>query len=220
MGTRVAELLQTTQDFAWLAVPSCLFLAGLIGLLKKRLGDPNMWAFAHELLDDFRNKVFSDAGSDYQHHHRVTLFRHLRWVFVRRRWPWSGWLCPVERSGHTTQVSKALFRAPDEADDSEGVAGLGWCANGALKIDKLPELRKGSNDDILVSYAASTGVSLEFVRTHLPKTRSFYAVRVEVKGVPWGVLVVDSRKETINFSKVDKHYDVLGRYLSLILQRI
>jgi len=202
LGESGATILQSLQDWAWLFVPACLLLAALVGHLRKRFGDPAMWGFVHELLNDFRNKIFSDAGSEYQHHHRVTLFKHSRWVWCVRRWPWSGWLKPIERSGHTTQSSRALFRAPDNSDDCEGIAGLAWCANGALKVDKLPDLNSA---EALQDYSKRTGVTVSYLQENLPKSRSFYAVRVEVKGDPWGVLVIDSRKDTFNFRRVNTH---------------
>jgi len=45
-------------------------------------------------------------------------------------------------------------------------------------------------------------------------------VRVEVKGKPWGVIVIDSRKDTINFQRVTKHYDVIGKYFERVLERV
>ena len=77
------------------------------------LGDPSNHAAICELLDRFRDGVFGDRSEDHSHH-RVTLFKHygfhpLGFDFEDRGWPWSGWLIPVARSGHTAQKTNVRY---------------------------------------------------------------------------------------------------------------
>ena len=220
LGDFVAHMVGVAQAWAWLATPTFLLLAAFTGFLQKRYGDPAMWSIVHNMLDDFRSKVFSDAGSDYQHHDRVTLFKHTQWAFVLTCWPWDGWLLPVERSGHTTQSSRAIFRAPDDPDHCEGMAGLAWCANGGLKVFNLPQLSSACSEEVFTCYAEKTGVTVPWLRSRLPKGRSFYAVRVESKGKPWGVIVIDSRRESINYRRVTKYWDLIGNQMGRLLERV
>ena len=163
LGADIAMGVHLVRDFAWLLVPAFLGLAAICGYLAKRLADPAMWDLLQDLVDELRDKVFSDAGSEYQHHHRVTLFKHVRWKFVLRRWPWSGWLFPVVRSGHTTQDSGVCFRAPTDPDQAEGVAGRAWGVTGALRLAELPAISATSTEAERADYASQTGVSVAWL---------------------------------------------------------
>lgn len=93
-------------------------------------------------LDDFRKAVFRNVpDTEALDHNRVTLFQHVGCVLWIKpfkgalipwgwgRHPWSGWLITKYRSGHATQKSKAVFLAPDDAYNCEGVAGQAWRAD-------------------------------------------------------------------------------------------
>lgn len=109
-----------------------------------------------DALEKFRRSVFRDIPENEPHdYNRVTVFRHhkLLWrVYPFRgignpwgwgRWPWSGWLAVAYRSGHVTQAGGAIFLAPDDPNDTEGVAGMGWRCD-ACRVggegDRLPDL--------------------------------------------------------------------------------
>jgi hypothetical protein len=92
-----------------------------------------------QALDEFRARVFPDVPkTEPQDKNRVTIFRYrtcVWWIWPFRgritpwgglNMPWSGWLVVVQRSGHLTQNRTAVFLAPDDADQCEGVAGRAW----------------------------------------------------------------------------------------------
>ncbi len=92
-----------------------------------------------EALDRFRRKVFPDVpNTEPKDRNRVTVFKHVNrkwWIFPFRGWltpwgnwrhPYSGWLVVWQRSGHLTQRKTAVFLAPDDATQSEGIAGMAW----------------------------------------------------------------------------------------------
>ncbi len=107
-------------------------------------GSPSKWEAVHAFLDGLQEHVFSDGTSTPLHEKRVTLFEKRRcccwlkparstfWMWGRGRHPWSGWLMPAVRSGHTTQKSGTVFLCPDDAVNAEGVAGRAWECNGDI----------------------------------------------------------------------------------------
>src|SRR2546429_194285 len=106
----ILALLTTIHDNAWWQLPTVVILAGALGLLRKHLGSPWLWDAVHFHLDELRKFAFVVGRDDAEHYHRVTLFKHVRWLSRWRRWPWSGWLVAVERSGHTTRGGVQYFK--------------------------------------------------------------------------------------------------------------
>lgn len=129
-----------SQNNAWLLIPILTVVVGFAQVVRRTLGAPWVWAVVHSLLDILQKRAFGEEPEAPLHHHRATLFRHVTWKFCLRRWPWSGWLVPVERSGHATRRSSVFFRAPDDADRAEGVAGQTWACSGVIFRDNLPNL--------------------------------------------------------------------------------
>jgi len=195
-------------------------MSGGLGLLKKLLGPPWLWNTVHSYLDSFREEAFNVGLDDAQHHHRVTLFRYKPWYWHFRRWPWSGWLVPVERSGHTTQASISVYRAPDDADKAEGVAGMTWARRRIVNVSNLPDLSEDPSRDDMQRYAKATGMNLEVVKKKRPKARSFCGIPVEIKGEVWGVLVLDSRSADGINTNSQILYRPLGKFLAKILERV
>ena len=88
-----------------------------------------------EALDEFRNKRFSGLSKEPRDENRVTLFKRVHycwrmkhrgwffWPYGFGRWPWSGWLVVIQRSGHATQDTGTAFLAPDDAHNAVGIAG-------------------------------------------------------------------------------------------------
>ncbi|WP_298868076.1 hypothetical protein [uncultured Gimesia sp.] len=114
-----------------------------------------------DALDKFRDVCFPNLEKSVPvDHNRVTLFKHVEWKswihpfkgifnpWGYWRWPWSGWLCVKYRSGHVTQGGTTIFLAPDDAQNSEGVAGETWRRGEAYRVggqlNKLPDLNKDS----------------------------------------------------------------------------
>lgn len=203
------------QNAWWLLVTMGLFLF-LAKVVKKLVGPPWLWNTVSNILEDARLHMLRHTAADESHHNRVTLFKHVRcrfrmspWRLQRWPWgkrqgaspkwnhPWSGWLVPVMRTGHTSQRSKFVFLAPDDADDAEGVVGRTWCGNG-VEVKQLPEITLQSDVSALEEYARRSSVGVDLIRKRLASgktmSRSFLGFPIEVKGKQWGVLVFDSRR--------------------------
>lgn len=234
-GSSAAVALETIQQSAWIITPGLLIIAWLLRQLRNEIGDPVIWDELQKQIDDYRKNVFSDAGSGIRHHRRVTLFKHVRWCTgmrcwpwrkpwpKNRAWPWHGWLVPVARSGHTTQSSGTNFRVPYyREEDAEGVAGLAWISEGWIKRDELPDVRdERCSEERLQEYALQTRMDLTELKAHRAQGRAFSAVRVEVKGKAWGVLVIDSRSPTLPHPRAKNHFkSSFSGVLSLLLPRI
>lgn len=195
----LAGILRWTQDQAPVIVPSLMVLSFLVVPFRRRVGNPWVWDTIKGLLDQIREVAFRDraAGSPL-HHHRVTLFRHDRFRLAFCKWPWSGWLVPVERSGHTTRKCKASFKAPDDATMAEGVAGRTWTENQQVSVYDLPDVSDDSGDRTIKKYAEMGFVSVDWMRKWLKRepvvARAFHGIPIEVRGKVWGVLVLDSRE--------------------------
>jgi hypothetical protein len=115
-------VLTWAQQSAWISIPLLTAGLALMQVVRSMIGPPWVWDTVHYLLDKFQEHVF-EGQSGPLHHHRVTLFKYTRRRLWFCRWPWSGWLVPVERSGHTTRRSHTVFLTPDDADQAEGIAG-------------------------------------------------------------------------------------------------
>ncbi|MCI4567569.1 hypothetical protein [Lysobacter sp. CFH 32150] len=222
VGPLVAEIVVSVQSWAWFYVPLLLVLAWLLGQLRQRIGDPVVWKELHELITFYRNKVFSDVGSGVQFHRRVTLFKHVGFAFVRWSWPWNNWLIPIVRSGHTTQDCTTRFRIGKKGSTPEGVAGLAWVSDDTVHIEQLPDMLSSTCSDAdREAYAEATGMTVQQIQAKPPQGRSFFAIRVEIKGQPWGVLVVDSRQPTIHANRARNQYKPpFMTLLNNLLQRI
>ena len=211
--------LRSLQENAWWSFPLLIFLSGVLGLLRKLLGSPWLWNTVHYHLDVIRETALNVAEGDALHHHRATLFKYVPVAWCRRKWPWDGWLVPVERSGYTTRGHVSIFRAPDDADRAEGVAGMAWARNQTVTISGLPALQADSDDADFDLYSRNSGVSVSWLRERLPQSRSFCGIPLEVKGKPWGVLVLDSRSPSGLREQGAVMYDPASRLLAKILER-
>ena len=134
----IASATRVGQDWAWVVILVSLVARWVcdwgLGVLGKRVLMP----VVKEVLDRFRDGVFPEKKGDHAHH-RVTLFLHrglLLRGFDRKHggWPWSGWLVPIARSGHTAQKTKVRFLAEGGTDRYQGIAGKAW----ATRRDMAP----------------------------------------------------------------------------------
>lgn len=218
----IGDVVHWTKGWAWLLVPAALLLAALASAFRKWIGDPAVIEVVHGLLTEYRNKVISDRASGFEHHHRVTLFRHKEWAWVRRKWPWNGWLVPEIRSGETTRNPSCRFRASsDDPDRAEGMAGRAWVSDRDIYVSHLPDVSFPNATDAAVAlYAENTGLSSSTIRRMKPHARSFYAFRVHLKNRLWGVIVIDSKNDELPRKKIDSQYAVLIPSLSVLLRRI
>lgn len=200
--------IQALKDSAGWAVPILIFAAGVFKVTAYMIGPPHVWKSIHRLLDSFRNEIFEIGDEKEMYKHRITLFKRVSFCCKRRpgshwAWPWgvgrhpfSGWLVPVERSGHTKQRTNTVFLAPDNADNVEGIAGRVWAGQRTTLISDLPDLKSSGSDADIRDYAIRANVTEEWVRARLSSgktcSRSICCISLEIKGEPWGVIVLDS----------------------------
>ncbi len=212
--------LKLTQDWAWLLIIVLSLVTAACAGLIQFLGPPWVWDSVRETLNRIRDRAFTGIDGDPTHHHRVTLFRrkwcwyppsparHRFWSWgigtLGPRGPWSGWMVPVMRSGHTTRQCWTVYLASDrDVESSEGIVGLAWQTN-QVQIMELPEITGLSTLDQIADYARRAMVSPSFVgyRVKAGKAcpRTLCAIPVEVNNRIWGVIVLDSRRTgTINY---------------------
>lgn len=212
-------------SFWWLAV---LFLVGsLARLIRSAMRRPGLQALTRELLDAFQRHVF-DEVVDPPHHHRVTLFKHVRWnrgMF----WLGNGWLKAVQRSGHVARRTKYRWRASDDGKHLEGVAGRTWARDGVVIVQDLPDpLEEGLSphrkEEAIASYAKKTWADRNWVTDRVgedqPFARSLCGIPVKVEGRLWGVLMLDSRSAAAkDADEIRKTYGLFGSILGKILER-
>ena len=196
------------QSRAWWLILASSVLAGVCKLVCDGIGPPWVWRSIQKVLDTFRDGAFEIDGKDGLHKYRVTLFKRCRFAFPMRpgrsphwpwgkgRHPWSGWLVPLARSGHTAQKSTTVFLAPDDAENAEGIAGKVWAGQWTMMIPNLPDINKDSVPEMVEEYAKEAMVPSDWIAWRLLKgkacPRSLCCISLEVKGEPWGVILLDS----------------------------
>lgn len=214
---------QWSQRHAAVVIFGATVLTGGTHMLRKWIGPPGLWSAVHKLLDYVQQTVFNLQPGDIMHEHRVTLFKHESFILGPVRWPLSGWLVPVERSGHSTRKTKTIFRAPDDAQNAEGFAGFVWVTNGVVHLpsDGGPLLPSPRDDANLSEYCQRTFVSaaVQSIRNkeRAAQPLAFCGTPVEVKGKRWGVLVIDSTRTRIP-SEADKALAFSAKALGALLE--
>lgn len=133
-------------------------------------------------------------------------------------------MIPVARTGHTTHRSSIpRFRAPKgRPENAEGVAGVAFVNNSVIPVSDLPDLSVNKSDPQKVQYARDGFVSTRWIdKRESCQSRSLLGIPIEVKGTPWGVIVIDSVHpepicsiETIT----DGQFSILGKLLSKLLE--
>lgn len=179
-------------------IPAALIGAPLVAKLRRsnsnaRLDD------VHSLLDQLRDTAFKNETPELEQHRRVTLFRHRKFAWC---WPFfGGILVPVERSGTSTRKTKAFFRAPDDGENCEGVAGRVWGKHNAVQVSRLPDLKNNRTDANITEYSENSFIPERRTREYLSKNktlpRSLLGMPIEVNNKMWGVLVFDSTGEEV-----------------------
>ena len=238
-GVVVVETIAWLNRWGTVALPTLPVLLVLGHWTCHIIGPPWVWGAIHAVLNEFREHAFHATGvRDPLHYHRVTLFRfcRCRWLFPLHswrsvcwpwgvgRWPWSGWLVPVARSGHTTKTRSTIFLAPDDADCAEGIAGQTWTTNTTLPVSNLPLINEEASPEDIGFYAQQTFVTEQWIRARIAVKalpRSLHGIPVEVNGRLWGVLVLDSRSEAgIKMNRAGKLVSVMGVVLDKLLERV
>lgn len=207
------------QEWAWLLIVILTVIAAACGVATKFIGRSWVWDSIRRTLDRIKDEGFAGIEGEPVHHNRVTLFRR-RWCFLPSpwrhrfwpwgcgsglRWPWSGWMVPIMRSGYTGLRSSMVFLAPEkDVDGSEGVAGMAWQTGEVQLLSALPSLTAQSTDAEIAEYADSAYMPVSLIRHRARSgklcSRALCAIPVEVNSKIWGVIVLDSRKpDTINY---------------------
>lgn len=184
-----------------LYIPAALILAPLTAWLRRSTDNARL-DDVHRLLDQLRDATFKNETPELEQHRRVTLFRHRKFAWC---WPFfGGILVPIERSGTSTRRTKAFFRAPDDGEHCEGVAGRAWGKHNIVQVSRLPDLKRSQTDADIAEYSKNSFISEQRTRTYLStnKTppRSLLGMPIEVDNRLWGVLVFDSTGEEVKKS--------------------
>lgn len=219
IGPVLADTLQFISDWTWALTPTLLIAAAIISWSRKKYGDPEIWKELQKSVDSFRSEVFGKvAGSNYQHHFRVTLYQYKSWCLSK--WSLSAWLVPVVRSGYFGKGNVREFQVDrNSAGNAKGVTGRAWESEGSIHIENLPNLNAPGTAQEFAEYASTTNVTLDDLKKKPSHSRAFWAVRVEAKGEPWGVLVVDCVSPNVDKRKADKAFGSYAQTFSLLLQR-
>lgn len=181
------------------------------GFILRRIGEHWVWDKLKYILDEFQKKAFPQLQHQSNSMHRVTLYRHQQWrvlgrdvlgercCYIRKktkRYPWSGWLVPVLRSGHKPLKTNAIFKAPSDKD-SEGIGGAAWDSQGVALKRNLQSISSKSNRTTKERYAKHSICPKEMIEWYAGRgkslPRSIGAIPVYVSGEAWGVLVLDSQ---------------------------
>lgn len=197
-GAFIGAAIDILQSNSWIILFLAPCMIMLLGIILRWIGEPWRWNAIQIALDSLRDHVYKQEfkGEPYDYH-QVTLFKHVPFSLRLILWPWSGWLVPMARSGHTNQNRISVFKAPDNADNAQGVAGLAWRSKETEVISGLPEITRASCDEQISQYAIDTNVSKAFVNRRIDKNRSnprsLIAIPIEVNNrVKW-IVVLDSR---------------------------
>ena len=225
-------IISAIRNRAWWIILTFSVIGILAQVIRARIGTPVVWQTVQYLLDQYWEELFEKANgvvNDPRYFHRITLFKHVKWHWGFVRWPWSGWMIPVARSGHKTRSRIAKFRASSDAPDkAEGIAGQAWAYERRVQIYGLPDINTDTVAETDIDdYASQGSVSRKWIEKRRGKKKShalsLLGIPVEVKNKPWGALVVDSRNpnEILNEAALKKQkYKSLVNILSKLLEKV
>lgn len=150
----LADFFQWCQSLSGVLLVFLFVVSYLCRMVKRFLRPPHLQKQLKALLEGLQRELFKAEmnNGEAPHDHRVTLFRK-GWAWLFRAWPWSGWLIPVERSGHMHRKKGSVFRLSDNSKKVEGVAGQAW-ARGTVIIQDLPDLEERVEPNVQKDYFA------------------------------------------------------------------
>jgi hypothetical protein len=196
-------------------IPAVLIVTPLIAWARTHTDNARL-DDVHRLLDQLRDKTFRHDAAALAQHRRVTLFRH-KWFALHPPF-FGGFLVPIERSGTFTRRTRAYFRAPDDGERCEGIAGRTWGGQKIVYIERLPELRVDCPEVSVQQYAEKTFISprraRRYIKTKKVAPKSILGFPIEVNNKPWGVLVFDSTGETIAKKAASTAFNTLSATLN------
>lgn len=223
----VGDIVRASSSLAWWAIPLLTFIGGLAAYFKTQIGNKNTWSTVNTLLEEYRSAIFDSreafAGRP-NHHERVTLFKYRKYRLAVCNWPWTGWMIPVARTGVATlRRNIPRFRCPlGDPSRAEGVAGKTFANNVRVEASNLPEVVSATDADTKSQYAADGFVTERWVQKKgTCASRSLLGIPIEVKGKPWGVIVVDSTDPApieIDTEPAKREFRILSKLLAKLLE--
>lgn len=209
-----AAYLTDIQTGLW--IPVALVAAPTIAGLRRRANNSNLDQ-VHRLLDQICEETFKNEVFQLEQHRRVTLFRYV--PFTWRKFPFfGGWLIPIERSGSSTRATRAIFRAHDDGEQCNGIAGRAWARRSEIYVDQLPNLKLDSSDIKVAEYAEKTFMSVHEARKRSSGVQSLLGIPIEIEGKKWGVIVIDSTHPKIKDKAATKIFRTLNPTLTNFLK--
>ena len=228
-GPEVVKIIfQLLKDYALYIFFGSLAFSFLGWAFTKGSGSRSSFEHIQYVLDQLQKEIFPRSDGRHLHQNRVTLFRWKGFCLRFRhqdKWctPWDGWLVPYLRSGHNSKSSKSCFRVKKSDGAFEGVAGLCLSTSSNIVLSKLQPPTLG-NEESIKNYCALTYSNYEYIRSRLASEQqlalSYLAIFIEVKGEPWGCIVVDSIEPTAISDDHKEKYKVLVGLLSKILEKL
>jgi hypothetical protein len=191
----VQDILTANRWVAWWLIPVLTLLGSLAGLSKQHVGHKSTWSGVNTLLEEFRNSVFKGRegfNNRANHHERVTLYKFRKFRIAFCLWPFTGWMVPVARTGHAT-VSR-----------------------------KIPRFRCPLSRPSAAEGVAGQAFPLKWVLKKKDCTiQSMLGIPIEVKGKPWGSIVIDSQDPQeirFNTKQIQAEFRILSKLLSKLLE--
>lgn len=234
----IAKIFATFNEYSVYIFILFIFIFCL-GKFFSRKGNTLAWRAIQEQINILQYIGFTKKEGDLNDSHRVTLFKYKSWSFARtltpsglkslcknRVWPWSGWLVPVVRSGHTGKRTKIVFSAPDSGRKAEGLAGLCWSSDAVVHEAKLPNINNTSSQINKNRYCRKSrfpGWLLElYCKEDRQVARSIFAIPIRnLRGDRWGVLVFDSMQvDGVNVGIVNEAFTIIVNSLGVLLEEV
>lgn len=197
-----------------------LLIVGPAIIWTRHKTDRSKLVAVHALLDQMCDNTFRNEKFELDQHRRVTLFRHA-W-FCWRRYPFfGGWLIPIERSGIQTRKTDAIFRAPDDGEKCEGVAGRAWGRKHKVFVPGLPSLRANEVTDLdFQEYAEKSFCSEKRLRKKPPQARCLLGIPIDAGNQKWGVIVIDSVNPNFSQKSAQEVFNKLAPTMSSYLKGV
>ena len=244
-ASAIKTILLTNELATWISIPVFTGAAAVFTFFKTHFGTSQTWGTVTALLEMYRNRIFEKKEcfkTDPAHFNRVTLYKFVSWRWAFCLWPQSNWMVPVARTGHTTHNWKIpRFKAPKSNPDlAQGVAGQTFVNNGVMIVHSLPNLNEATTEDEIIDYSRRGFVPPKWVRKRFTSprfkffakwfnarvnkqpVRSLVGIPIDVKGSPWGAIVIDSRHPEPIVAGIKQvstnEFKMLGQLLSKLLE--
>lgn len=219
--------LEFDRDYAFLVIPGITILVGAATFFKTHFGTNNTWNTVSSLLEEYKKAITEESEifqSEADYCLRITLYKYVGWRWAFCVFPFTGWMVPIARTGHTT-ISWRIprFCTPVASpDNAQGVAGQVYVQKKIIPVYDLPDLNTDTSDGAYKDYATRGFVTVEWLKKRQSHTsRALLGVPIEVKNKPWGALVIDSRKpdEIVTKEVLDTtQYKMLANVLGKLLE--